>query len=163
MESRIAVVFIGLLTFFAATNAFSGQPEFVAGETFQVTSDKPTPEALAAFLAGAPNIDNVEIEDANTGSIVSVLNRGGRYIFWVLFNPTLCDDYYMEIGAFRNGRRVFYIDWSGPNQGGDCNISGTGIYIDVPENAPTGDYTWGGRTTNFLGQDTFYPAGFSIQ
>ena len=162
MKKRTIAVFIGLLSLFVVSYALADQAAFLASDTLEVTSDELSSEGISEFLAGAPNITGLTIEEYYTGEEVTLLGRGGTYIFWIWFDPTICDDYYNEIAVVRGGRIVYSVDWEGANNG-NCGISGTGIVQTVPGNAPFGNYTWGARTTNSQGQDVFYPHHFSIQ
>jgi uncharacterized protein (TIGR02145 family) len=140
--------------------AFAGENVLISRGTLEEASDAEVSNDVGRFLEGT-NIASLSIEDYENREEVTVINRGKEYIFWIHFDPPICDDYYNEMAVFKNGRQVFYKDWEGQNDG-DCNISGAGIVIEVPDSAPLGNYTWGARTTNSEGRDTYYPANFTI-
>ncbi len=154
---------IFILMLIVSPYALAEQVNFVVGETFEITSDKLSSEEVPEFFRGTPRMTELIVEDYYTHEAVTTLKRGEKYLFNIWFSPGICDDYYNELAVFLEGKNVFYTDWDGQNQG-DCGISGTGIVVEIPQNAPTKQYSWGARSTNSQGQqDIIYPAHFTIQ
>lgn len=115
--------------------------------------------------SGSVNITEIRIQDTSTFATVTNLLKGRTYKFIVSYSPKLCKGYYNELGFFtKNGSMVYYIDDKDPGPE-DCSsgYSSLSYQIQVPPGAPSGDYTWGARTTLSGGQDVEYPANFRIQ
>jgi len=143
IRKRKVAFFTAFLIFLTGACAFAGENVLISRGTLEEASDAEVSNDVGRFLEGT-NIASLSIEDYENREEVTVINRGKEYIFWIHFDPPICDDYYNEMAVFKNGRQVFYKDWEGQNDG-DCNISGAGIVIEVPDSAPLGNYTWGAR------------------
>ncbi len=115
---------------------------------------------LDRFIANAPVIESIHIENAYFTPVTELV-PGQLYYFWVNFVAGVCEPFTVDLGFFRPDGKMVYRS-SSTFTGSNCNVTGVGIPLTVPANAPLQTYTWGARAENAYGTDTFYPASFTI-